>query len=185
EVMPNAWASAPCEDFMPRFVCLLLLVAPCLLTPADEPKPAAVVRLTRDGGFKQHLSWSPDGKKFLCTRIHQGKMGLWTMDASGGEWKPVLPQTTPTFDGHWSPDSKKIVYVWDTLQGTDGKLQINTVNADGTENKVLIPHKAFEESPRWSPDGKRVAWVSTRDGNQEIYTVNATGGDLKRLTSEI
>ena len=47
-----------------------------------------------------------------------------------------------------------------------------------------MPHKAFEESPRWSPDGKRIAWVSTRDGNQDIYTVDADGKDVKRLTND-
>jgi TolB protein len=149
----------------------------------------AVVRLTRDGGFKQHLSWSPDGKHFLLTRIYEGKMALWTMNADGTELKPLL-QAIPnilTFDGHWSPDSKRIVFVLNTLQGTDCKLQINTVNADGSDNKVLLPHKAFDESPRWSPDGKSIAWVSTRDGNQEIYTIEVEKGlgSLKRLTSEI
>src|SRR3954451_7821927 len=153
--------------------------------PPAVPVAPKVVRLTRDGSFKQHLHWAPDGKRLLCTRIHQGKMGLWTVDAVSGELKALLLQTTPHFDGHWSPDGKKIVFVWDTLQGTDGKLQINTVNADGTDLKVLVPHKAFEESPRWSPDGKRVAWVSTRFGNQEICSVDLSGKDVQRLTNEV
>ena len=29
------------------------------------------------------------------------------------------------FDGHWSNDSKRIVFVYDILQGTDGKLQLD------------------------------------------------------------
>src|SRR6516162_11692510 len=66
--------------------------------------PAKVVRLTRDSGFKQHLSWSPDGKKFLFTRIHKGKMALWTMNADGSGLKRLLPnEKNPHFDGHWSP----------------------------------------------------------------------------------
>src|SRR5262245_45218943 len=143
---------------------------------------AGPVRLTTDGDFKQHLQWSPDGKKFLFTRIHRGKMGLWTMNADGSDLKPLLTQDTPHFDGHWSPDSRSVVFVFDILQGTDGQLQINTANADGSENRNLIPHQAFEESPRWAPDGKQLAWVSTRDGNQEIYLVDADGKNVKRLT---
>jgi TolB protein len=163
------------------------LTLACLRGAPEAPPPPAVVRLTTDGGFKQHLQWSPDGKRFLLTRIHEGKMGLWVMNADGSDLKPLLvPQpNTPHFDGHWSADGKKVVFVLDILQGTDGKLQINTALADGTGSAVLVPHKAFEESPRWSPDGKRVAWVSTRDGNQEIYTVTADGKETKRLTSEI
>jgi TolB protein len=167
-----------------HLVIVCLLLALCPWCRGDEAP--AVVRLTKDGDFKQHLQWSPDGKKFLLTRIHAGKMGLWLMNADGSDFKPLLTPApnTPHFDGHWSPDSKKIVYVHDILQGTDGKLQINTVNADGGDSKVLIPHKAFEESPRWSPDGKRLAWVSTRDGNQDIYTADAAGADIKRLTND-
>src|SRR5262245_59397744 len=125
---------------------LMAMPVPFVSAPAigDEAKDApALKRLTRDGGSLQHLSWSPDGKRLLCTRIHQGKMGLWFIDAESGEMKPVMPWTTPHFDGHWSPDGKQIAFVWDRLEGTDGKLQINTVNVDGTENKTLVPHKAF------------------------------------------
>src|SRR5262245_8018341 len=163
------------------FICVhlwLLFLSPC---SARE-----TVRLTKDGSFKQHLQWSPDGKKFLFTRIDKGKMGLWTMNADGGALRRLFQHDEgPDFDGHWSPDSKRIVFIYDILQGTDGKLHIHTINADGTDNKVLIPNKALEESPRWSPDGKQIAFVSTRDGNQEIYVADADGNNIKRLTSEI
>src|SRR5260370_31811768 len=104
--------------------------APLLRPPparGDDRPPA--VRLTRDGSFKQHLHWSPDGKRFLFTRIHEGKMGLWVMSANGSDLKPLLsppPPNTPHFDGHWSPDGKRVVFVLDILQGTDAKLQLNT-----------------------------------------------------------
>jgi len=111
----------------------------------------APVRLTTDGSFKQHLQWSPNGKTLLMTRIHQGKMALWTMNADGSELKRLLPNLAmPHFDGHWSPDGRTILYVHDVLQGTDGKLHIHRVNADGTGDVRIIPNKAFEESPRWA-----------------------------------
>src|SRR3712207_6114943 len=74
---------------------------------------AGPVRLTRDGSFKQHLCWSPDGKRFLLTRLHRGKMGLWAMNADGSGLKPFLAPApdTPHFDGHWSPDGRRVVYV--------------------------------------------------------------------------
>jgi TolB protein len=30
--------------------------------------------------------------------------------------------------------------------------------------------------PVWSPDGKKIAFTSMRDGNYEIYLMNADGG---------
>src|SRR5439155_25831848 len=81
----------------------------CVLV-VNPLRAAGPVRLTRDGSFKQHLQWSPDGKKFLFTRIHQGKMALWTMNADGTGLKRLVTADTPHFYGHCSTDSKKIVY---------------------------------------------------------------------------
>ncbi|HJN17953.1 MAG TPA: DUF5050 domain-containing protein, partial [Armatimonadota bacterium] len=36
--------------------------------------------------------------------------------------------------------------------------------------------------PRWSPDGKRIAFGSDRDGNNEIYVMDADGTNQTRLT---
>jgi len=157
---------------------LLLVVASA---GGQSPSKIAVFR-----DFIQHLSWSPDGKRFLFTRIHAGKMGLWTMNADGADPKRLLADDAqPHFDGHWSPDSKSIVFVYDRLQGTDGKLQIDVINADGTAQKNLVPHKEFEESPRWSPDGKQLLWVSTRSKNQDLHLVSADGKVLKQLTNDL
>jgi Tol biopolymer transport system component len=36
--------------------------------------------------------------------------------------------------------------------------------------------------PSWSPDGTRIAYAVNTDGNYEIWTANAAGGDLHKLT---
>src|SRR5262245_33756774 len=121
-------------------VCLSLCLCVSVVSPCLSAEP---LQLTKDGSFKQHLQWSPDGKTLLFTRIHQGKMGLWTMPADGGEMKRLLPNhTEPHFDGHFSNDGKRIVYVYDKLEGTDGKLRINVCAADGSDDQILVPHKA-------------------------------------------
>ncbi|MCS7047411.1 MAG: hypothetical protein NZO58_13720, partial [Gemmataceae bacterium] len=160
---------------------LLVLTMPT--TGAGVAAAQEVQRIATFRDFIQHLQWSPDGKHFLVTRIHAGKMGLWTMNATdGGDLKAVMPkEPMPHFDGHWSPDGKRLVFVYDQLQGTDGKLQIDLIDPDGSNRKNLVPHQAFDEAPRWSPDGKHVAFVSTRDKNQDIWLCDADGKNLKRL----
>ena len=37
-------------------------------------------------------------------------------------------------------------------------------------------------APAWSPDGRQIAFYSERDGNWEIYLMNADGSGLTRLT---
>jgi Tol biopolymer transport system component len=39
------------------------------------------------------------------------------------------------------------------------------------------------EYPAWSPDGKQLAFMSSRTGDYEIYTVRVDGSDLRRLTN--
>ena len=34
-----------------------------------------------------------------------------------------------------------------------------------------------------SPDGRQIAFMSARDGNPEIYVMNADGSNLRRLTN--
>ena len=47
----------------------------------------------------------------------------------------------------------------------------------------LTNHDAWDGSPSWSPDGTQIAFESHRDGNGEIYVMDADGNNLRRLTS--
>jgi len=38
--------------------------------------------------------------------------------------------------------------------------------------------------PAWSPDGTKIAFVSQRDGNDQIYVMNADGSGQTRLTHD-
>lgn len=46
----------------------------------------------------------------------------------------------------------------------------------------LTIHEAQDTLPRFSPDGKMIAFISTRAGGYDIYTVPVEGGEPKRLT---
>ena len=47
-----------------------------------------------------------------------------------------------------------------------------------TDNSVI------DWKSSWSPDGKQIAFTSDRDGNGEIYVMNADGSNQTRLTSD-
>lgn len=78
--------------------------------------------------------------------------------------------TEPSF----SPDRKEIVFV----SGGD----IWTVSAGGGTASLLVSHPATESRPMFSPDGRRLAFVSNRTGNGDIYVMDFSTNDLKRIT---
>jgi TolB protein len=43
-------------------------------------------------------------------------------------------------------------------------------------------NRAKDFNPFWSPDGKTIAFISNRDGHNEIYIMNEDGLDPRRLT---
>src|SRR5215218_9859215 len=59
------------------------------------------------------------------------------------------------------------------------------MNDDGSDVTRLTEDDANDFDPSWSPDGDKIAFVSFRDGsnNMEIYVMNADdGSDVTRLT---
>ena len=52
-----------------------------------------------------------------------------------------------------------------------------------TPKTRLTNSPSFDDHAAWSADGQKIAFVSNRDGNAEIYVMNATGAGQTRLTS--
>ena len=48
--------------------------------------------------------------------------------------------------------------------------------------RILTDGLGQNESPAVAPNGRHVAFVTTRWGRQEIATVNAAGGHIRRVT---
>ena len=48
--------------------------------------------------------------------------------------------------------------------------------------KRLTNSRAWDQAPLWSPDGKMIAFLSGRDGNGEIYVMNADGSGQRNLS---
>ncbi|HEX4389899.1 MAG TPA: S9 family peptidase [Steroidobacteraceae bacterium] len=88
-------------------------------------------------------------------------------------------------DPQISPDGKRVVYVRRFADPMTDKRYSNLwiVNSDGTDHQPLTSGNEGDSSPRWSPDGKRLAYLSDKDGKQQLYVRWMDTGQTARLTN--
>ena len=102
---------------------------------------------------------APDGSEFFFSSVAPGQHTI--HDASGGS-------TT----GSGNHD----VYVANIQGSTIDNMQpVNLTN-------ITAGFTSWDNGWAYSPDSKQIAFTSDRDGNWEIYTMDTSGGNIKRLT---
>ena len=61
---------------------------------------------------------------------------------------------------------------------------IRVMNAGGGGDRAVTAVETRDENPRWSPDGRFIVFQSVRDGNFEVYRIDADGSHPVRLTDD-
>jgi hypothetical protein len=130
--------------------------------------------------------------KILFRSDRDGEQRLFAVDPTSGriayltqEWPYVLARNAEarSSDGRYTlavqnrqeevPEVAEPLWVAKTLIRDN---EFKTV-------RDLVSLKGWNYDPAWSPAVDRVAFVGTEPGNDEIYVVDADGGNLRRLTS--
>ena len=93
--------------------------------------------------------------------------------------KPTRVAKFTTSKGTWmsldvSPNGQSIVF---DLLG-----DLYTLPITGGTATRITSGLAYDAQPRFSPDGKRLTFISDRSGGDNIYTANADGTGIRRLT---
>ena len=142
-------------------------------------------QVTFEGPTEELGDWSPDGQWLIFYNVEPVEdRGLWLRNPTGVN----LLRLTEGEDSQpaWSPDGKYISFV---RQQEEAQVIFLARPAKGGSwqdgvDETRLTHGGFDDySPVWHPNGKTLAFVSTRDGNPEIYTMQADGANQHRLTS--
>lgn len=123
-------------------------------------------------------NWTKDGASIIYNS--QGR--LYRIPSTGGRPEPIDTglATRNNNDHGISPDGTMLA-ISDQSQG-DHQSRIYVVPlAGGTPRRVTQKGPSYFHG--WSPDGKTLAFCGQRDGEFDIYTIPAEGGEETRLTT--
>ena len=124
-------------------------------------------------------TWAPSGNQIAFTSNRTGRPQIWIMNADGSQQRKITNESwcdRPT----WSPAPfNEIAYASQSGGGYD--IRIYDVATAGT--KTITDGIGSNESPAFSPSGRHLAFVSTRAGKAQIFTIRRDGTDRTQITN--
>jgi Tol biopolymer transport system component len=139
-----------------------------------------VVRLTDDEGDDGWPTWSADGQRVAFESDRSGNWDIWIVNVDGSGLTNLTRSPEDERYPAWSPDGKKMAF---TLKRS-GRSNVWVMNVEDAltgsgeyspVNLTKTPHR--DRYAMWSPDGKKIAFNTNRDGDQEIYVMDADGSN--------
>ncbi len=135
-------------------------------------------RVTEFGGHVFHPEWSPDGDRlaYWFTGDAERRTGVYVVDTETRH-AALVWETRTMARPSWGPTGRQ-------LACQSGQADIVIVDVASGDWRAAVVGRAKDTQPSWSPRGGRLAFVSDRDGPQDIYAADIDGGDVRRLTHE-
>ena len=129
---------------------------------------------------------SPDGHSVILSSAKE-ESNIWSVTAAGVE-SPVARDLNAKLWPAISPDSQQIAYQSiKNLSSGNKLLRSNIVvkslkpGTDGDRGSTLVEDGFL---PAWSPDGSTIAYLKLNDQENELFSVNASGGGEKLLAKD-
>ena len=167
---------------------------------AETEAHLANLRQLTFGGENAEAYFASDGSELIFQSTREGVPcdQIFRMDLDGSDLRMVSTGDGRTTCGYFHPDGESIIYASTHLGGAEcppppsfemgyvwalyDAYDIFRAAPDGSGLMQLTETAGYDAEATIGPDG-RVVFTSVRDGDMEIYSMNADGSDVRRLTN--
>jgi len=147
-----------------------------------------------DGLFSPR--WSPNGNEIVFMGLEDGQSDIYIADIQLDDLRKLTDDVFSDMDPVWSPDGQEIAFVSDRgsitaavgySQGIQGHNyehhDLYIIHTKTREIKRLTDDSAEEKSPAYSPEGDKIAFVTDRNGINNIYIMDIASGNDYPITN--
>lgn len=155
----------------------------------DPHRNRVVRRIQLDLNGALTPAWSPDGSQLVFVGLDGGISDLFIINADGTGLRRLTRDRYAEMHPAWSPDGRTIAFTTDRGPGTDfdrlaiGNNRIGLI--DLASGEITLPDGmgvGKNVSPQWAPDGGTIAFVSDRNGINNLYLHDLATDVTVRLT---
>jgi TolB protein len=120
--------------------------------------------------------------KIAYASERNGNKEIWVMDYDGANQQQLTHLKSISLTPRWSPDATRIAFTCFAPYRGVTSAQI-CIYSTASDRLIAFPrYRGTNGSPAWSPDGSEIAFMSSLNGDPEIYVSDAGGAHLHRIT---
>lgn len=139
---------------------------------------SGLTNISNNSADEDDPAWSKDGTRIaFASDIDVADGEIYTMDPDGGNRFRVTTNTRVDTEPTFNPDGTRLAFT----AVISGNFEVRLIDSDGTDEAALSGHAAVDEEPDWSISNI-IAFTSTRNGDEQIFTVNPDGSSLNMIT---
>lgn len=139
---------------------------------------SGVQRVTNHPTIDSTPTWSPTGTQIAFTSDRSGNPQIYVVNVDGTGIVQITRESRcdrPT----WSPSPwNEIAYA--SQAGGGNNIRVYDFKTQST--RTLTDGIGNNESPAFAPNGRHIAFVSSRAGKEQIFTIARDGKDLRQIT---